>query len=401
MSAQAAGPLTMIVAGDEIAFPHGGASSVYVRRLTRAVTLAGAEAVTLCLDYSERTKPPRNTLARGEDRGVPFEYLTGDPVLPRMPWSIVRGRLRAAAALRPRLDAWTANRRAVVVYYGRYPSVLFRLHRACARRSIPLVASVVEWRLAFDGQTLGQRLGDQVFHRALSRLDGSMVISRWIEAEMRDTFHVTHPILRVPILADVDEWRDVVPHVAPRPYAVMCADFDAYPEDARLVIEALAKVPSLDLHLVGKAEERGAELLALADRCGSRARVVLEDRFISDASLRSRYRGASVLLAPLRDDDRSRARFPSKVADYLLAGRPVVSSPVGEIGAYLRDGESAFLCAPGSVQAFADAVARAVAHPEREAIAARGRAVALESFSLEVQGPRIVAWLDGIAGAKA
>ena len=60
-------------------------------------------------------------------------------------------------AMEPRLDAWTANRRAVVVYYGRYPSVLFRLQRACARRAIPLVASVVEWRLAFDGQTLGQR----------------------------------------------------------------------------------------------------------------------------------------------------------------------------------------------------------------------------------------------------
>ena len=158
---------------------------------------------------------------------------------------------------------------------------------------------------------------------------------------------------------------------------------------------------SLDLHLIGKADTRRGELLALAERCGSASRLVLDDLFISDASLRSRYRGASVLLAPLRDDDRSRARFPSKVADYLLAGRPVVSSAVGEVGAYLRDGESAFLCTPGSASSLAEAVVRAVSHPEREAIAARGRDVALENFSLTVQGPRIVSWLERLAGRGA
>jgi len=401
MSRPASLPLTMLVVGDELAFPHGGASSVYVRRLTRAVSLAGAEAAVLCLDYSERESPPRNTRARGEEQGVGFEYLTGDPVLPRRPWAIARGRVRAAAALGPSLDAWSANRRAVVVYYGRFPSVLLRLHRACAARALPLVASLVEWRLAFDHQTLGQRLGDQVFHRWLPRLDGSMVISRWIEQALRDRLHVTHPILRVPVLVDPDDWRDVAPHAAPRPYAVLCADFDSYPEDARLVIEALAQVKSLDLHLIGKADTRRGELLALAERCGSASRLVLDDLFISDASLRSRYRGASVLLAPLRDDDRSRARFPSKVADYLLAGRPVVSSAVGEVGAYLRDGESAFLCTPGSASSLAEAVVRAVSHPEREAIAARGRDVALENFSLTVQGPRIVSWLERLAGRGA
>jgi glycosyltransferase involved in cell wall biosynthesis len=394
-------PVTMIVVGDEIAYPRGGASSVYVRRLARAVTLAGGEAVVLCLDYTERTSPPRNTEASGDDRGVPFEYLTGDPVLPKLPWAIVAGRLRAARALRSRLRAWTKDRRAVVVYYGRYPSILLRLHRACAAWSIPLVASVVEWRLAFADQTLAQRLGDQVFHRWLARLDGSIVISRWIEETMRNQFHVTTPILRVPILADVDEWRDVVPHAAPRPYAVLCADFDAYPDDARLAIRALADVPSVDLHLIGKAEDCRDELLALAAQCGSSARVLLDDRFITEAALRARYRGASALLAPLRDDDRSRARFPSKVADYLLAGRPVVSSAVGEVAAYLRDGESAFLCEPESVAALSAAVRRALSHPDREAIAARGREVALASFTLEAQGPRIVAWLDRLVPERA
>jgi len=74
---------------------------------------------------------------------------------------------------------------------------------------------------------------------------------------------------------------------------------------------------------------------------------------------------------------------------------------VGEVAAYLRDGESAFLCEPESVAALSAAVRRALSHPDREAIAARGREVALESFSLEAQGPRIVQWLDGLVPERA
>ncbi len=222
-------------------------------------------------------------------------------------------------------------------------------------------------------------------------LDGDL---QWIETELRERFRVRHPILRVPLLADPEDWADTDVFKATRPYAVLCADFDSYPEDARFAIRALATIPKLDLHLVGKAEFRRDELLALAARCGSSERLVLEDQFVSDAALRARYRGARVLLAPLRDDDRSRARFPSKVADYLLSGRPVVSNTVGEVATYLQDGWSAFLAPPGDERAFADAVKRALDHPDREEIAERGKQVALEQFDLSVQGPRIVHWLS-------
>ena len=101
------------------------------------------------------------------------------------------------------------------------------------------------------------------------------------------------------------------------------------------------------------------------------------------------------------DTEASRARFPSKLSDYLMAGRPVVSSCVGEVAEYLRDGESALLSAPDDARAFADKMRRALDDPHRETIAQRGQAVARESFDYRVQGRRLEQFLSAVARARA
>ena len=83
------------------------------------------------------------------------------------------------------------------------------------------------------------------------------------------------------------------------------------------------------------------------------------------------YAGASALVAPLPDTERARARFPSKIADYLLSGRPVVSSRVGEVAELLRDGESAFLADPKDPDGLADALARALKSDDADAVGER------------------------------
>ncbi len=47
-------------------------------------------------------------------------------------------------------------------------------------------------------------------------------------------------------------------------------------------------------------------------------------------------RAADILLLPLRDDLGNRARWPNKLGDYLAAGRPIISTPVGEVAAFAK-----------------------------------------------------------------
>jgi glycosyltransferase involved in cell wall biosynthesis len=95
-----------------------------------------------------------------------------------------------------------------------------------------------------------------------------------------------------------------------------------------------------------------------------------------------RMREASGLFLPLwADEERSVCRFPTKLGEYLATARPVITSSVGAVGAYLEPGYAAFLCPPGDVCAYAEAAERIVRDPlEAKEVGRRGREVAQEYF---------------------
>ena len=110
-------------------------------------------------------------------------------------------------------------------------------------------------------------------------------------------------------------------------------------------------------------------------------------------------RSAAALLAPLHDEHRSRARFPTKIGEYLSAARPVVTTNIGEIGRYLRDGETAFVSPSDDVEAFAAKMLEALQDPARSAIiGAEGRRVAEEAFDYRLHGLRLLAFFERLAG---
>jgi glycosyltransferase involved in cell wall biosynthesis len=55
--------------------------------------------------------------------------------------------------------------------------------------------------------------------------------------------------------------------------------------------------------------------------------------------------------------------MPNKLGEYLASGAPVITCTVGDVGRLLKDGETAFLCRAGDVEAFATKVACAVTNP--------------------------------------
>ena len=107
------------------------------------------------------------------------------------------------------------------------------------------------------------------------------------------------------------------------------------------------------------------EMRRAATQCGLRADAdVVITGWISEAARNTRYCQASGLLLPLWDDDRSRTRMPTKLGGKFASGVPVITCPVGDLGRLLTDGETAFLCRPGDVEAFASRMVCAVTDPE-------------------------------------
>jgi glycosyltransferase involved in cell wall biosynthesis len=210
------------------------------------------------------------------------------------------------------------------------------------------------------------------------------------------------PILRIPVLVsgneairqDSNEGSD---------YFVFCAHLDGYPQDALFVVKALGLVDSrtCKLVMVGGGSETTVRLIREeAERAGVAGRVVFQRDYLSDTDLASLYRNAAGLLAPVFCDERSLARFPSKIADYLLSGTPVISGAFGEVGEYLKDGESAFLTTNQSTSAFALKISEALSSRERATrVGAAGSRLALSEFCSLKHGIRLSRFLEEI-GSK-
>ena len=396
--------MKVVVVGEEIAFPRGFASSNYVRLFARALVTAGAGAHVVALDYSERATPPLNTEARGSVDGVTFEYTTGSPSLPTFPLAIPLGRARSHARfLADTLARARSGALDAVLYYGRSSSELLQCLAVARAAGVAFGVIVVEWRLAYRDQTPAQVANDHAFVRALRLVDGAAVISRFLVDRVRPLLPEGAPVLRLPILAEPGAWQAATPAVRPTPYAVLCTDFDSYPDDAVSVVRAATRLAphSLELLFIGKASTATRRrLMDEARALPPGVSLTLMNDFVPEQELRAYYAGAAALVAPLPDDDRSRARFPSKLAEYLLSGRPVVSSMVGEVAEFLSDGESAFLGAAGDAADFARALQRALDHPEAAVIGEQGRAVALERFDHERLGPEIVAFVEALVARR-
>jgi glycosyltransferase involved in cell wall biosynthesis len=101
-------------------------------------------------------------------------------------------------------------------------------------------------------------------------------------------------------------------------------------------------------------------------------------------------RDADIVLLPRQDSELNRSNFPTKMVDYLFAGKPIVSSRVGEIPLYCEDGVQIVYPADSSPLAFAIAIQELIKDPQRAiGLGRQARQLAEEVFDYRRVAPRI------------
>ena len=103
---------------------------------------------------------------------------------------------------------------------------------------------------------------------------------------------------------------------------------------------------------------------------------------------------ASVLVLARPRSPQADAGMPTKVAEYLASGVPTVLTRTGEIGAFLRDGVSAYLVPPDDGPALTAALDHVLNHgAEAAEVGRRGRDVAVQNFDYRVVGAHVAAFV--------
>lgn len=388
-------------------FPNGMANTNRARLLGRALTERDVAVTVLCTRVSEKPGSVRNPRARGAVDGINYRYTAGTTLRPD---SFVYRRFREAHG-----------------YFG----ALFELARLKAGGKLDCVylcSSARSWRV---GPWLLVRFLDairvpvivelnerpwepsawpRVIARRLSLLDGVsgvVAISTWLTAwAAREAERLGRNvrILELPIVVDVAE--SVTPDEPHPGQMLVYAASPGYDTALAFILTAMQTVwrrhPDCKLIVtgVGRAPSGVPGEAAHAGAGPTTGRVISVGYVDRDALLRL-FAQASALLIPLFNDDLSRARFPSKIGEYLAAARPVVTTRVGEIERFLQNGETAYVANPGDAAEYAQKIIEVLDDPAAAtAVGRAGLTVAMSTFHYALHGAKLRKFIESLTESK-
>ncbi len=407
----------VVIMGDLFGFPHfaGSGASTRVRAYASGLRDNGARVKVLCVEPTEDRAAPVNTQVKGVVDGIDFEYTYGstarpDPGMDRKLRKLTKyGRflmaVRKRAAEGDGLDA--------VIVYSRRVTWIFTARVACWLTGAVLLHEDVERYLVWHRLNLRKRARRWFYEEvAFKAFDGCLAISSQLRGYCAAHLRRGAKAIIVPILVDVEEFtRDGDAADIPDDHMTYCGSL-SHPQSVS-VVEVFGAVadehPGLRLRLIGGSQRPDAErdLRALAARLGVAERVTFAGKVPREELIRLLC-SARVLVLPRSNEPRAEsaaaAALPTKVGEYLAAGRPVVVSAAGDIPLYLTDGVDAFLAPPTDSAAFVERLRYVLSHAEEaEAVGRRGRETARRSFDPAVHAARILEFIEELQrpGARA
>ncbi len=318
------------------------------------------------------------------------------------------GRRALLAAVQRRIQAEGATLRGVLLY-NQDPVLATRLHRMCGASGILFLQQYAELHVAADYRARwlqGYYLREQLHLRKVPALAaGNIVISSTLSELVAR--HGARHILRLPSFADADFWPRAIAGAAREkiPGRVLYAGEGARRDCLETVLRAAAlcrtRGQAVSLRLVGLSSGARGDCGGLAETLGISAHVSMEGR-LDHAGLAREYAESSATILLRSDDRSSRACFPTRLGELLLAGGPVILSDIPDYNLELRNGVNALFVNPRSVEDVARGLAEAAGTNERNAcIGAAGAEFARTRLSVGSYVTAVTPWLAAVDAGQA
>lgn len=379
----------VLIVGDGIGIPDGLAPTQRLTMLARALKCSGLNVEIVISSPSEFPGGiERNANAKGLVCDIPYHY-AGNRT--RYSSSFLARRAQSVLGILLTVRLLNKGNFDAVLAYVRKPHLLLALRVASLLRKTRLVLELCEWPENLSSNKWDVRLSNLIFTRSQQLMcDGIVCITSEIQSRLdrqAKSLKITpKETLVVPILSDPREFEEVRECRSDKKY-IMFAGSQHYWDTLQLIVEAFAillredRCSEVSLRISGIPDNSAtaSRLRDLARELRVHERVEILG-FVPRQVLLQHYHGAAALMVPLIDDEASQTRFPTKLAEYLLAGVPVVTTNVGIVSAVLKNKISGYIALGTDKEALANAAIDALTDSNAPEVAAEGKRVAQEAF---------------------
>jgi len=372
----------------------------------KGLVSAGIDVEVLIPRSTEREGTTLNTQLSGVYHGVGFRYLTGSLLRPKTLFGRYLNFLNGLFRLHSNLDQLKReNQGSIIIIKGPLDGVTLLLYALVVRlRGLKSFYNFDDYPdyLLFPGKSaphqkfLTENLAFKLF-------DGFIVISTALERYTNETMGRTKPVYLLPMTVDPTRFDEIPKEIITPVNYVLYTGFDFNPgpgfssKDGLLsLISAFSelKVDDRDLKLVIIGENnqlyhKHASELGISDR------VIFTGRRGRDEVIAFQI-NARVLVLPRPWSKQAEGGFSSKLGEYLLTGKPVLMTDVGDPALYLNHGINAVFAVPGDTKDLAAKLKWILAnYDEALKIGGAGREVALTRFNHHIEGKKLASWLQG------
>ena len=251
-----------------------------------------------------------------------------------------------------------------------------------------------EATVAFPNPLLA--LSDAEIITTINHLSGLFVISNPLREYYENLGIDPSKIHVLNMTVDVERFKNIKKAACREKYIAYCGNVSNNKDGVDILIKSFALVckkrPDIKLYIIGKtpSQTEASDNLRLIKSLGIEERIVFTG-VVSSEQMPQLLKDAVVLALARPDNLQAKYGFPTKLGEYLLTENPVVVTSVGDIPLFLKDGVSALISEPSSVEMFAEKLLWALENPgEASVIGKAGAAVAAEFFNSDIETKKLL-----------
>lgn len=383
-----------IVIVTENSFPIGEAPTSRISAYASGFIKNGVDVHVVCYRPTESASNVRNKHLKGIYNGIPFTYSCKSNIINEN--ILMKKIVNLFSVFRALKTVSSIHRQKeidIVMIYSKYLFTAFAFRIFTKVKDILFVMDESEFQeVVFNNTTILHRIYIHLNAKYIFKMfDGIFVITKTLYNYANVRKNKSTWIMQIPILINEDRFNKVK-NSGNRELITYCGFIGQNNEKINkdgvpILIDAFKiiknKYKGLKLQIIGYSSSQED-----FDRLNNQIKnLELENDVIFLQNISSeeipKYILESKVLALARPTSRQAdGGFPTKLGEYLMTGKPVVVTNVGEIGDYLIDGVNAFISEPNSPEKFANKLSEVLDDYDKALkIADNGKTTAIREFS--------------------